>query len=88
MTEEKRGEILLALQNRGALGPCPTCGFQGRIVKSAYVGTIFSETPKFPFQIGPAPAQHAGVITCALVECPRCGFIATHNMATLGVESQ
>ena len=81
MTEEKRGEILLALQNRGALGPCPTCGFQGRIVKSAYVGTIFSETPKFPFQIGP-------VIMCALVEGPRCGFIATHNMATLGVESQ
>ena len=24
--------------HRGALGPCPTCGFQGRIVKSAYVG--------------------------------------------------
>ena len=79
MTPEKQQEIALALQSKGALGPCSACHQLGRLVQPEYAGLLFSKTATFEL---PGP-----VVTCAIVECQNCGFITLHNLPKLGVKS-
>ena len=77
MDQDRQRQVIEALLTRGANQPCPRCGNQNFEV----VGEAFVPLNENPGQIvigGPG-------VPVFLVACARCGFLAQHAQASLGL---
>ena len=78
MPEERKKEIIKALEERGAKLPCPRCGNQQfTLVEGYFNQTVQTELKGFVLG-GPA-------IPSVVVACSKCGFLSQHALGALGL---
>jgi predicted RNA-binding Zn-ribbon protein involved in translation (DUF1610 family) len=78
ISQEELDKIIKALEERGAVNPCPRCGKEEFTVANAY----FNQ----PLQDSIATINLGGpTIPCAVVICENCGFISQHALGYLGL---
>ncbi|OGH05860.1 MAG: hypothetical protein A2W22_05400 [Candidatus Levybacteria bacterium RBG_16_35_11] len=78
LAEERKQEIIKALEKQGARLPCPRCGNQQFILIDGY----FNQTIQNELQgmlIG------GKSIPSVVIACNRCGFLSQHALGILGL---
>ena len=73
-----RQDVSKALAQRGATLPCPRCGDNNWSVLDAYITHLLTQDVE-NITLGGPILPTAGVI------CTRCGFLAEHSIARLGL---
>ena len=79
LSDERLGEIIKALEQRGAILPCPRCGSrQFSVAKEGYFNQTL-QTELTGIVIG-GPS-----IPTVVVICSKCGYVAQHALGALGL---
>lgn len=77
-TEERKKEIIAALESRGAKNPCPRCGGVNFALIDGYVSHSL-QTNMLGMTLGGTT-----IPTIATV-CVQCGFVSQHALGVLGL---
>ena len=76
ISNERKEEIIKALEERGAKLPCPRCGNQSFTILDGY----FNQT----IQVGLSGMVIGGPsIPSAVTACTRCGYLSQHALGAL-----
>ena len=81
LSEERKGKIIAALEERGARQPCPRCGNMSFTLVDGYFNRAIQPSLKGMSLGGPS------IPTVGLV-CNRCGFLSEHALGILGLLSE
>lgn len=76
--EERKKEIVKALEERGAKLPCPRCGNQSFTLLEGYFNQPIQSELKGMVIGGPT-------IPSIVIACSRCGFLSQHALGALGL---
>ncbi len=78
MTPETKQEIVNALQQRGAVLPCPRCGNNNFTLLDGYFNQAIQESLN-NIVIGGA------AVPSVIVACNKCGYMSQHALGVLGL---
>lgn len=78
ISDEKKQEIVKALEERGAKLPCPRCGNQSFTLIDGYINQTI-QTGLTGMVIG-GPS-----VPSVVVVCNRCGYLSQHALGVLGL---
>ncbi len=78
ISNEKKQEIIKALEERGAKLPCPRCGNNSFNLLDGYFNQTIQTNLKGMTLGGPS-------IPSVVVVCNRCGHLSQHALGTLGL---
>lgn len=78
ISNEKKQEIIKALEERGAKLPCPRCGNNSFNLLDGYFNQTIQTNLKGMTLGGPS-------IPSVVVACNRCGYLSQHALGTLGL---
>lgn len=78
ISEERKKEIVKALEDRGAKLPCPRCGNQQFTLLDGYFNQSIQTELKGMVLGGPS-------IPSVVIACNRCGFLSQHALGALGL---
>lgn len=76
--DERKHEIVEALEERGAKLPCPRCGNQSFTLLDGYFNQVLQTDLGGIILGGPS-------IPSVVVVCTRCGFLSQHALGALGL---
>lgn len=79
INEDQKKKIIQALQEKGAVLPCPRCGNQNFTLIDGYFNQSLQKQISNSIIIGGSSVPSIGVV------CNRCGFIAHHAIGVLGL---
>lgn len=79
MDETQKGKIIKALQDKGAVLPCPRCGNQNFTLIDGYFNQPIQKQLSNSLVIGGPSIPSVGVV------CNKCGFISHHAVGVLGL---
>lgn len=77
LSEEVKNQIRSALEQRGALNPCPRCGNRGFVLADGILASPIQENLE-EFVLGSS-------IPSAVVICNHCGYMSLHALGVLGL---
>ena len=75
---EQKEKIIKALNERGAIQPCPRCGHKNFTILDGYFNQTIQTELKGMITGGPS-------IPSAVVVCDHCGFLSQHALGPLGL---
>ena len=78
ISDEKKQEIIKALEERGAKLPCPRCGNQSFTLIGGYFNQTIQTDLKGMVLGGPS-------VPSVVVVCNRCGYLSQHALGALGL---
>jgi ribosomal protein S27AE len=78
LSDERKKEIIKALEERGAKLPCPRCGNPQFILLDGYFNQTIQTDLKGLVLGGPS-------VPTVVIACNRCGFLSQHALGTLGL---
>ena len=76
--EDRKKEIVKALEDRGAKLPCPRCGNQQFTLLDGYFNQSIQMELKGMVLGGPS-------IPSVVIACNKCGFLSQHALGALGL---
>lgn len=79
MNEDQKKKVIKALQDKGAVLPCPRCGNQNFTLIDGYFNQPLQKQLSNSLIIGGPSIPSVGVV------CNKCGFIAHHAVGVLGL---
>jgi len=79
MDEAQKQQIIKALQEKGAVLPCPRCGNQNFTLIDGYFNQSLQKELSNNLIIGGPSIPSVGVV------CNKCGFISSHAIGVLGL---
>jgi len=82
LSEEQKQKIIKALEERGAMLPCPRCGNNNFTLLDGYFNQTIQATFKGSMVIG-GPS-----VPSVVTACNRCGYLSQHALGTLGLLSK
>ena len=78
ISDEKKREIIKALEERGAKLPCPRCGNNSFTLLDGYFNQTIQTVLKGMVLGGPS-------VPSVVVSCSRCGYLSQHALGALGL---
>jgi predicted nucleic-acid-binding Zn-ribbon protein len=78
MEKEEKEKIIKALEEHGAILPCPRCGNENFTLLDGYFNQTVQHDLKNIFIGGPS-------IPSIVVGCSRCGYLSQHSIGILGL---
>ena len=78
ISDEKKQEIIKALEERGAKLPCPRCGNQSFTLIGGYFNQTIQTDLKGMALGGPS-------VPSVVVVCKRCGYLSQHALGVIGL---
>jgi len=76
--DDRKQEIIKALENKGARLPCPRCGNQSFTLLDGYFNQTIQTNLVGIVLGGPS-------IPSVVIACSRCGFLSQHALGALGL---
>ena len=78
LPEERKQEIIKALSDRNAIGPCPRCENKAFTLLDGYFSQSLQSNPTGMVLGGPT-------VPSIVMACNRCGFLSHHALGALGL---
>ena len=78
LSEQEKQKIIRALEERGAILPCPRCGNNSFTLLDGYFNQTLQTELKGIVLGGPS-------VPSVVVACNRCGYLSQHALGALGL---